>query len=176
MDISQAAVGRTDSMWPAGFRVLLATVEQIGAPDKKPTRPHRRPRSPLVRGYPGSGLALGGGDLEFGHHLGDLAAQLDGIAAALEGGEVEPFMRGNEIDHAGTPARPIQAAFEQHVGNGACFHRRRCIQIDVPLKHPSSPFVFCRLVVERGACPLVERPAIASPPLPACCGNHADQI
>ena len=42
----------------------------------------------------------------------------------------------DEIDHAGPPACPVQAAFEQHVGNGTCFHRRRCIQIDMPLKHP----------------------------------------
>ena len=57
-----------------------------------------------MRGDPGAGLALRQGDLDLGHQLGDLAAQLDGFHAALQGGEVEPFMRGDEID---TPERPL---------------------------------------------------------------------
>src|SRR5260370_7590350 len=63
------------------------------------------------------------------------------VSAAVQGGEVEPLMRRDEIDHAGTPARPVQSALEQHVRDRACFHRHCRIQIDVPLKHPSSPFL-----------------------------------
>src|SRR6266704_2401649 len=88
----------------------------------------------------GPGFALGHRDLDLGHHRGDLAAQLDGIGAAFQGSQVEPLMRGDEIDYAGTSAGPIQAALEQHVGYRTCFHRRRRIQINVPLKHLTSPF------------------------------------
>ena len=65
--------------------------------------------------------ALGHGDLDVGHHLGDLAAERNGIDAAFHGGEVEPFMRGDQVDDAGAPARPVQAALEQYVGDRACF-------------------------------------------------------
>jgi len=47
----------------------------------------------------------------------------NGIRAAFQGGKVEPFMRGDEIDYAGTSAGPVQAALEQHVGDRTCLHR-----------------------------------------------------
>src|ERR1700676_3457738 len=36
-------------------------------------------------------------------------------------------------------AHPVQTPLEQNVGDRACFHRCRRIQIDMPLKHLSSP-------------------------------------
>src|SRR6185503_6352099 len=49
-------------------------------------------------GEPGAGLALGFGDLAGGHLLGDLGAAFLAAAAAAQGGEVEPFVRLDEID------------------------------------------------------------------------------
>jgi hypothetical protein len=43
-----------------------------------------------MRRHPGPGFALGRGDLDFGHHLGDLAAQRDSVGAAFQDSEVEP--------------------------------------------------------------------------------------
>src|SRR6185437_316651 len=51
----------------------------------------------LMRGHPGARFALGGGDLGIRHLLGDLAAHGSGIDAALQRGEIEPFMRGDQI-------------------------------------------------------------------------------
>jgi hypothetical protein len=112
----------------------------------------------LVRRHPGPGFALGHGDLDLGHYLGDLAAKLDRVGAAFQGSEIEPFMRGDEIDHAGTPAGPVQTALEQYVGDRACCHRYCRIQIDVPLKHLTSPFLFLPPCARPagGPCPLVE--------------------
>ena len=57
-----------------------------------------RPRvSPCV-GEPGAGLALGFGDLARGHVLGDLGPAFLAALAAVEGGEVEPFVRFDEVD------------------------------------------------------------------------------
>ena len=81
--------------------------------------PDGLPLKRSVRGHPGPGFALGDRDLDLGHHLGDLTAKLDRVGAAFQGSKIEPFMRGDEIDHAGTPARPVQTALEQHVGNSA---------------------------------------------------------
>ena len=111
-----------------------------------------------VRGDPGPRFTLRHGDLDFGHQLGDLAPQRNGVGAAFQGCKVEPFMRGDEIDDAGTPARPVKTAFEQHVGDRACFHWRCRIQIDVPLKHLSSPFLFFAASAERGSCPIERTP------------------
>jgi hypothetical protein len=56
----------------------------------------------LVRSHPGARLAECGGDFALAHLLGDLATKRDRIQAALQGGEVEPFVRGDQIDDAGT--------------------------------------------------------------------------
>ena len=93
-----------------------------------------------MRRDPGPGFALRHGDLDFGHQLRHFPSQLNGVGTALQGRKVEPLVRGDEIDDAGASARPIQATLEQNVGDRACFHRRCGIQIDVPLKHPISPF------------------------------------
>ena len=101
---------------------------------------------PLVRGDPGSRLTLRGRDLGVRHLLGNLLAVRDCILAALHRREVEPFMRGNEIDEAGTAAGPIHATLEQHVRQRARVDRRRHTQIESPLKHVASPLLLCRLV------------------------------
>jgi hypothetical protein len=49
-------------------------------------------------GEPGAGLALGFGDLAGGHVLGDVGPAFLGHVAAVEGGEVEPFVRFDEVD------------------------------------------------------------------------------
>src|SRR6185312_702984 len=101
---------------------------------------HRRMCSPrLVRDYPVARVALCRCDLDIRHLLGDLAAHDNGVSAALQRRKIEPFMRGNEIDDAGTAARPIKPALKQHVGERGGFHRRRHIQIERSLKHFASP-------------------------------------
>jgi hypothetical protein len=99
------------------------------------------PAPRLVRGDPGAGLALRDGDLALRHQFGDLATQRNRISAAFQGGKVEPFVRGDEIDDAGTSARPVQAALEQDVRDGAWLHRYCGIKINMPLKHLTSPFL-----------------------------------
>jgi len=101
-----------------------------------------RTKSLLARRHPVAGLALGGGDLDLGHQLGDLAAHPDGVSAAFDGCEIEPFMRGNQVDDAGTAACPVEPTLEQHIRDRACFHRRGVIQIEKPLKHLFIPFLF----------------------------------
>ena len=49
-------------------------------------------------GEPGAGLALGLGDLAGGHVFGDVGAAFLGDGAAVQGGEVEPFVRFDEVD------------------------------------------------------------------------------
>ena len=41
-----------------------------------------------------------------------------------------------EIDHAGTAARPVQAALEQHVRDRRRLHRNGRVEINLSLKHP----------------------------------------
>ena len=57
----------------------------------------RRPPHHRV-GEPGARLALGFGDLAGGHLLGDLGPAFLAALAAVEGGEVEPFVRFDEVD------------------------------------------------------------------------------
>src|ERR1700688_592380 len=118
------------------------------APRKIAGSAGRRMASALMGRHPGPGFALRGGDLDLGHQLGDLAAEPNGVSAAFQGCEVEPLMGRDEIDDAGTSARPVQTTFEQHVGDRARFHRYCRILIDVPLKHP--PLLF---VVFAAPCP-----------------------
>src|SRR5205814_7400625 len=95
-----------------------------------------------VGGDPRPRLALRGRDLDVRHLPGDFLAQRHGVLAALQRGEVEPFMRGDEIDQAGASARPIDTALEQHVRQRACVDRRRRLQIECTLKHNASPFSY----------------------------------
>ncbi|ANW01784.1 hypothetical protein LMTR13_18035 [Bradyrhizobium icense] len=88
-----------------------------------------------MRRHPGTRLALCGRDFRIRHHRGDLAAHRDCIGASLQRGEIEPFVGRDEIHHAGTAARPVKAALEQHVRNRGRFHRNCRVEIDLPLKH-----------------------------------------
>ena len=98
------------------------------------------------------------------HQLGDLAAQRDRVGAALQRGEIEPFVRGDQIDHAGTAARPVKPALEQHVRDRGRVHRHRCIQIKVSLKHLCvSPFCCWPPSPERGPRPTVKTPVFPTP-------------
>src|SRR3954470_7257936 len=71
-------------------------------PPPHPPSPGRgkysRPPSYPRLGEPGAGLALGLGDLPRAHFLGDLGAAGLAFEAAVQGGEVEPFMRLDEVD------------------------------------------------------------------------------
>src|SRR5690348_1036395 len=62
----------------------------------------------LVRGHPGTRLALCRGDLDLRHLLGDLAAHGDRVSAPFQRCKIEPFVCSDEIDDAGTAARPIK--------------------------------------------------------------------
>src|SRR5437868_14993128 len=78
-------------------------------------------------------------------------------------------MRGDEIDQAGTAARPIHPALEQHVRQRARVDRRRRLQIESTLKHHASPFFLCRLV------PRARLPSISDWPDPLWikrCSTH----
>jgi len=96
-----------------------------------------------VRGDPRPRLALRGRDLGLRHLTGDFLAQRHGVLAALQGGEVEPFVRGDEIDEPGPAARPIDPALEQHVRQCGRVDRRCRLQIESTLKHNASPFFLC---------------------------------
>lgn len=124
-----------------------------------------------MRRHPGAGFALGGGDFDFRHHLGDLAAHLNGIGAAFHGGEIEPLVRGDQIDDAGPAARPIQATLKQHVRERTCIYRRCGIEIDLPLKHLLFPFlIFCRTVRAR-LLSTVETSRYSPPPFAGVLGS-----
>jgi hypothetical protein len=89
------------------------------------------------------------------------SAERNRIDAALQRCEIEPFVRGDQIDKARPPARIEHAEVEQYIAVGAGFHRHRGVQIEVPLKHfvsPSSP-------AHPSAAPvhLLKRPVIPSP-------------
>src|ERR1700760_3975082 len=82
-------------------------------------------------------------------------------------------MRGDEVDDAGTAARPIKPPLEQHVWNSICFHRRCRVLIDLSLKHLASPFLILRRpVAERGPCPPSETSRYSPRRLPACWNHH----
>src|SRR3954451_19175176 len=103
-----------------------------------------RPRfEASVRRHPGARFAERGGDFALTHLLGDLAAERDRIRAALQRGKIEPFVRGDEIDDAGTAARPVKPALEQHVLDRALRDRHCAVQIQCPVKHVCLPF-YCR--------------------------------
>src|SRR5437868_2005580 len=114
-----------------------------------PCRATRHPRvaveepAGLVRRHPGARLAERGGDFALAHLLGDLAAERDRVRAALERGQVEPFVRGDEIDDAGTAACPVKPALEQNVLDRGLRDRHGAIQIQCTLKHVWSP-LYCR--------------------------------
>ena len=121
-----------------------------------------KPRPGLIRGHPGAGFALCGRDLDIGHHLGDLAAHGDRIRASLQGGEIEPFVGGDQIDHAGTAARPVQAALEQLIGDRS-LHRRCRLQIELSLKHRSPLFIVAALPRARPLSTVRNVPLSCSP-------------
>src|SRR4051795_12023298 len=75
----------------------------------------RRPPHPRL-GEPGAGLALGFGDLARAHLLGDLGAAHLTFVAAVQGGEVEPFVGLDEVDlHAVGSGRVSDAQFVERV-------------------------------------------------------------
>src|ERR1700741_2997308 len=106
-----------------------------------------------MRAHPGAGLALSAGDLPVRHLLGDLATQCDRICAAFERRQVEPFVRGDEIDEARAAARPIEPALEQEIRDRGLRNRHRQILIDHPLKHTQLPFFLSAAHSECGPCP-----------------------
>jgi len=95
-----------------------------------------------VRHHPVASFALGNCDFVPRHLVGNLPTHLDCIGAPLQGGEIEPLVRGHQVDSAGAPARPVKPALEQHVWNRGCVHRHCAVEIENPLKHLSSPFCF----------------------------------
>src|ERR1700751_3428950 len=102
-----------------------------------------RNRRGLLGSHPGARFAERGGDFALAHLLGDLAAQRNRVRAALQRSEIEPFMGGDEIDDAGTAARPVKPALEQHVLDRGLRERHGAIQIQCPMKHVWSP-LYCR--------------------------------
>lgn len=100
----------------------------------------------LVRGDPRSRITLRSGDLALRHLAGHFLAQRDGVLAALERSEIEPFVRGDEVDQTRAAARPINPTLEQNVRQCAGVDRRGRIEIESTLKHNASPFFLCRLV------------------------------
>ena len=104
----QTAKGLRVSGWPL---VYLAPSGSAGLPVGGPNRQNPvDPGGPRVRSmrrhHPGPGLALRRGDFDLGHQLGDLAAQRNGVRAALQGCEVEPFVRRDGKDEDdGTASR-----------------------------------------------------------------------
>lgn len=115
-----------------------------------------------VRRHPGAGFALGDRDLDIGHLLGDFAAVRDRVGTSLERRQVEPFVRRDEVDHAGAAARPVHATFEQHVLDRGRSYRDGAVLIDDPLKHcRHSPFCCWPPSPERGPRPLLKHPVIS---------------
>ena len=55
-------------------------------------------------GLPGARFALGGCDFVGGHLSGNFLAQRDSVHPALQRGQIEPLMGGNQISEAMTPA------------------------------------------------------------------------
>src|SRR5579859_5152386 len=130
---------------------------EMTIPDARPAR--RPPIRRSMRRHPVAGFALGGCDFRIRHQFGNLAAHRDGVAAPLEGSEVKPLMRSDQIDDAGASARPVKPALEQHIRNGGRRHRHGRIQIDRTLKHVGLPVYYCpALLPARGPCPVVKAP------------------
>src|SRR5689334_20959916 len=96
-----------------------------------------------MRRHPGARLAKRDGDFVLAHLLGDLAAKRDRIRPALQRSKIEPFVGGDEIDDAGTAARPVKPPLEQHVLDRGCRDRHGAIQIQSSVKHVWSP-LYCR--------------------------------
>ncbi len=67
--------------------------------------------------------------------LPEFATKLDCIHAPLERRQVEPLVRGHEIDDAIAAGRKHQPEIEQHVAARACLHRQGTRLIDRHLKH-----------------------------------------
>src|ERR1700759_331743 len=93
-----------------------------------------------MRGHPRPRVTLRSGDLGLRHLAGHFLAQSNGVLAALQRGEVEPFVRGDKVDQARAAARPIDPTLEQNVRQRARIDRRCRIEIESTLKHNASPF------------------------------------
>lgn len=101
------------------------------------------------RCHPRPRFALSGCDFDVGHQSGDFPAQRDGVDSALERGQIEPLVCGDEIDQAVAPARIDHAEVEQDVPVRRSLDRQRCAGVDRSLKHPGSPI---SRRGERGSC------------------------
>ena len=84
----------------------------------------------FVAAQPGARRALGGGDLDVGHLIGDLAPQPNRLAVAFHRREIEPLMRGNEIDRRIATDRVHHSELEQHIARGRAFAERRRITVE----------------------------------------------
>jgi hypothetical protein len=99
-----------------------------------PAPPRATVLEPIARG------ALRGDDFALRHLVGDFPPQPNGVAIALHGREIEPFVRGDEIDRHFAAKRVHHAKFEQHVACGRSFteRRRRAVE-NLKTCHPKIP-------------------------------------
>ncbi|PAV93416.1 hypothetical protein WR25_20132 [Diploscapter pachys] len=81
----------------------------------------RRLRRPALRHHqPGARLALRFGDLARGHVLGHVGAGIHRVLKARHGGEIEPFVRLDQIDpRPRGPGLIAHAEVEQRLGPAA---------------------------------------------------------
>src|SRR5437764_14070610 len=91
---------------------------------------------------PGTRRALRLRDLNRRHLLGDLPAQANSLAVAAHSREIEPLVRGDEIDRNGASDRIHHAKLEEAVRADGRIAKRRTVNIEqFETSHMYSPLL-----------------------------------